>query len=32
MSELIERYVHQVGRYVAPKERVEIEAELRRAA
>ncbi len=29
MSELVERYVHQVGRYVPPKERAEIEAELR---
>ncbi len=29
MTELIERYVHQVGRYVPPRERAEIEAELR---
>lgn len=29
MSELIDRYVHQVGQYVHPKERREIEAELR---
>ncbi|MBL8154534.1 MAG: hypothetical protein JNM70_10145 [Anaerolineae bacterium] len=29
MSELIERYVHQVGRYLPEKERAEIEAELR---
>lgn len=29
MSELVERYVHQVGRYLPPKERAEIEAELR---
>jgi hypothetical protein len=29
MTELIERYVHQVGRYLPPKERAEIEAELR---
>lgn len=29
MSELIDRYVHQVGLYVRPKERKEIEAELR---
>lgn len=29
MSDLIERYIHQVGRYLPPKERVEIEAELR---
>lgn len=29
MSELIERYVHQVGLYVRPQERAEIEAELR---
>jgi hypothetical protein len=29
MSELINRYVHQVGLYVRPKERAEIEAELR---
>lgn len=29
MSELIERYVHQVGRYLPPTERAEIEAELR---
>ncbi len=29
MSELIERYVHQVGLYVPPKERAEIVAELR---
>jgi hypothetical protein len=29
MPELVERYVHQVGRYLAPKERAEIEAELR---
>jgi hypothetical protein len=29
MSELIDRYVHQVGLYVRPKERAEIEAELR---
>ncbi|MBX3066481.1 MAG: hypothetical protein KF726_26105 [Anaerolineae bacterium] len=29
MIELVERYVHQVGRYLPPKERAEIEAELR---
>lgn len=29
MAELLERYVHQVGRYLPPKERAEIEAELR---
>ena len=29
MSELIERYVHQVGRYLPSKERAEIQAELR---
>ncbi len=29
MSELIDRYVHQVGLYVRPQERTEIEAELR---
>lgn len=29
MSELIERYVHQVGRYLPGKERAEIQAELR---
>ena len=29
MSELVERYVHQVGRYLPGKERVEIQAELR---
>ncbi len=29
MAELVERYVHQVGRYLLPKERAEIEAELR---
>lgn len=29
MTELVERYVHQVGRYLPPKERPEIEAELR---
>ncbi|MDZ4672201.1 MAG: hypothetical protein SH821_15135, partial [Phototrophicales bacterium] len=29
MTELIERYVHQVGRYLPPKERADIEAELR---
>jgi hypothetical protein len=29
MSDLVERYVHQVGRYLPPKERAEIEAELR---
>lgn len=29
MNELVERYVHQVGRHVPPKERAEIEAELR---
>lgn len=29
MNELIERYIHQVGLYVRPKERAEIEAELR---
>lgn len=29
MSELVERYVHQVGRYLPPRERAEIEAELR---
>ena len=29
MSELIERYVHQVGRYLPNKEREEIQAELR---
>lgn len=29
MSELIERYVHRVGRYLPGKERAEIEAELR---
>ncbi|KAB2859741.1 MAG: hypothetical protein F9K46_10945, partial [Anaerolineae bacterium] len=27
--ELVERYVHQVGRYLSQKERAEIEAELR---
>lgn len=29
MTELVERYVHQVGRYLMPNERAEIEAELR---
>jgi hypothetical protein len=29
MTELIDRYVHQVGRYLSRRERVEIEAELR---
>jgi hypothetical protein len=29
MTELVDRYVHQVGRYLPPKERAEIEAELR---
>lgn len=29
MSELIDRYVHQVGLYVRPKERTEVEKELR---
>jgi hypothetical protein len=29
VAELVERYVHQVGRYLPPKERAEIEAELR---
>lgn len=29
MHELVERYIHQVGRYLPPKERAEIEAELR---
>lgn len=29
MAELVERYVHQVGRYLPQKERAEIEAELR---
>ncbi len=29
MIDWVERYVHQVGRYVPPKERAEIEAELR---
>lgn len=29
MSELIERYIHQVGLYVRPQERADIEAELR---
>jgi hypothetical protein len=29
MADLIERYVHQVGRYVPQKERTEIQAELR---
>lgn len=29
MIELVERYVHQVGRYLPPRERAEIEAELR---
>jgi len=29
MSELVERYVHQVGRYLPGKERAEIQAELR---
>ena len=29
MADLIEKYVHQVGRYVPEKERAEIEAELR---
>jgi len=29
MNELIDRYVHQVGLYVRPRERAEIEAELR---
>ncbi|MFN8419308.1 MAG: helix-turn-helix transcriptional regulator [Anaerolineae bacterium] len=28
-GELVERYVHQIGRYLPPKERAEIEAELR---
>ena len=29
MTDLVERYMHQVGRYLPPKERAEIEAELR---
>lgn len=29
MNELVERYLHQVGRYLPPKERAEVEAELR---
>lgn len=29
MTELVERYVHQVGRYLPQKERIEIEKELR---
>jgi len=29
MSELVERYIHQVGRYLPSKERAEIQAELR---
>ncbi len=29
MVDLVERYVHQVGRYLPPKERADIEAELR---
>jgi hypothetical protein len=29
MTDLIERYIHQVGRYLPPKERTEVEAELR---
>lgn len=29
MSDLVERYIHQVGQYLPPKERAEIEAELR---
>lgn len=29
MTELVERYVHQVGRYVTQRERAEIQAELR---
>lgn len=29
MAELVERYVHQVGRYLPPNERAEIEVELR---
>jgi hypothetical protein len=29
MTDLVERYVHQVGRYLPPDERAEIEAELR---
>ncbi|GEM_PF-439203 len=29
MNELVGRYIHQVGRYLPPKERAEIEAELR---
>lgn len=29
MNELVERYVHQVGLYLPPKERADIEAELR---
>lgn len=29
MTDLVERYVHQVGHYLPPKERAEIEAELR---
>jgi len=29
MANLVERYIHQVGRYLPPKERAEIEAELR---
>jgi len=28
MTELVERYVHQVGRYLPPQKRAEIEAEL----
>lgn len=29
MSELVERYIHEVGRHLPPKERAEIQAELR---
>ncbi|MBK9124386.1 MAG: hypothetical protein IPM16_14875 [Chloroflexi bacterium] len=29
MTDLVDRYVHQVGRYLSPKQRADIEAELR---
>lgn len=29
MNDLVERYIHQVGRYLPPQERTEVEAELR---
>lgn len=29
MNDLVERYIHQVGQYLPPKERIEIETELR---